>query len=1058
MRTSPARLAKLTRPRLHSPIARERLFAAIDGLRSRPGVWIHGPAGAGKTTLAATYLEACGAPAIWYQVDAGDDAPTFFYYLRQAAEPFSRGRKPLPLLTPEYSGDVISYARRFVRELFARMPPGAIVVLDNFHEAVAHPQMHECIAAAMEEVPEGSTLMVVSRNRPPPAMARADLLQLIGHIGWTELKLTGEETGLIVQNHGAIDPGAVAQLHERCDGWAAAVTLMSEQLRQHGTAEPRQFPELREAAFDYIASQVFDPEPDATRHVLMSIAFLRRVTAATAAAISADSSAGRILEQLYRRRLFIYKQAGDTPSYQLHALFQEFLVQRAREHLSPGQIRDTRLSAADLLAENGFKEEALQLRIDLQDWARARHLLIRLAPELLAAGRWQTLESYIGAFPPELGERDATIGYWHGRALMHANPVAGSRVLAEAYERFAGDEPAQLLCAVSIIEAIHFHFDDFRQLDPWLERVGDMLARGVRPGALEDQIRANAAVMMASVIRAPRLAVVHPAVQQCVHFLSQPIQPNLKLWLAHGLMNYAYLALDSAVEAAAAQAADSVLHSISLTPQALAMYLGARSYTHYLHGRYAAAMPLNERALELDRECGFSHMAENHVLQRGLLERRCGDLAAAEKTIRELRPLSGSLLPHRAAMLAFLEGTVAFDHGRKSEGLRQMLEASDYFNRAGEFNGTLLVDLVSAGVAIECREWGTGQRLLDRLERLIADSVAEHCVGIIHLNRAWLAWRQGDRETAERWLRQAIVELRDPRARIRCRWHQDALSEMLPLALAWHIEPDLVRELARELDIVPSTPLAGDIWPWPIRIHTLGRFELLIDGTAAVFGRKTPKKVLALLKAIVGYGAQNVPEERLIDALWPDEEGDAAHRAFNTALYRLRKLVRHGSFIVQKGGQVTLDGRGCWIDAIAFERAMSDAEANAVAGALALHRGPFLPEETDCSWLAPMRERLHGKFVHGVRTLAEAAERAGRTAEAIAWYTRGLEADELIEAFYQGLMRCHARGGHLSEVAAVYRRMRTCLARDLNVSPSALSDRIYQQSLHPPSPGTSAAA
>ena len=95
-------LAKLSRPRLYDALPRERLFALLDEKRKHPAIWIAGPPGAGKTTLVGSYLEDRKLPGIWYQVDAGDnDLSTFFYYLTEAAKAFA-SRKPLPLLTPEY--------------------------------------------------------------------------------------------------------------------------------------------------------------------------------------------------------------------------------------------------------------------------------------------------------------------------------------------------------------------------------------------------------------------------------------------------------------------------------------------------------------------------------------------------------------------------------------------------------------------------------------------------------------------------------------------------------------------------------------------------------------------------------------------------------------------------------------------------------------------------------------------------------------------------------------------------------------------------------------------
>ena len=130
-----ASLSKISRPVLYEPLARERLFDLLDQCNGSPVVWIRGPPGAGKTTLVASWLQAREPPAVWYQVDAGDQDPaTFFYYLGLAGRSWQRKQRPLPLLTPELSRDTVAFAHRYFGALFGRLGAHGVVVLDNLHE------------------------------------------------------------------------------------------------------------------------------------------------------------------------------------------------------------------------------------------------------------------------------------------------------------------------------------------------------------------------------------------------------------------------------------------------------------------------------------------------------------------------------------------------------------------------------------------------------------------------------------------------------------------------------------------------------------------------------------------------------------------------------------------------------------------------------------------------------------------------------------------------------------------------------------------------------------
>ncbi|HSF48743.1 MAG TPA: winged helix-turn-helix domain-containing protein, partial [Burkholderiales bacterium] len=101
---------------------------------------------------------------------------------------------------------------------------------------------------------------------------------------------------------------------------------------------------------------------------------------------------------------------------------------------------------------------------------------------------------------------------------------------------------------------------------------------------------------------------------------------------------------------------------------------------------------------------------------------------------------------------------------------------------------------------------------------------------------------------------------------------------------------------------------------------------------AIEFSGKAPKKPLALLKAIVAFGGKAVPEAQLMEALWADEEGDAAHQALTSAVHRLRKLLGDDKVIQVQEGRVSLDPRYCWIDAWAFQHLLEHSEQAARAG------------------------------------------------------------------------------------------------------------------------------
>jgi DNA-binding SARP family transcriptional activator len=172
-------------------------------------------------------------------------------------------------------------------------------------------------------------------------------------------------------------------------------------------------------------------------------------------------------------------------------------------------------------------------------------------------------------------------------------------------------------------------------------------------------------------------------------------------------------------------------------------------------------------------------------------------------------------------------------------------------------------------------------------------------------------------------------------------------------------------------------------WPWPVKIHTLGKFELVLNGNPVYLSKKVSRKPLQMLKALIALGGKEVNEEQLTDLLWPESNGEQAHGAFSTTLSLLRRFIGHDKAIEIHEGKVSLNPRYCWVDVWAFEELFSqvnllmerigDQGSRTNRGteniiqlaerAISIYGGIFLADEGSQSWVLPLRKRMENRLI-----------------------------------------------------------------------------------------------
>ena len=232
------------------------------------------------------------------------------------------------------------------------------------------------------------------------------------------------------------------------------------------------------------------------------------------------------------------------------------------------------------------------------------------------------------------------------------------------------------------------------------------------------------------------------------------------------------------------------------------------------------------------------------------------------------------------------------------------------------------------------------------------------------------------------------------------------------------------------------------------RVHVLGRFRLL-TGDAPVTNQPRLRKPQELLQALIAFGGTEVSAGVLIDALWPDSEGDAAYHALESALYRLRQLLGARDAVRMEGGKVSLDRDQLWVDMWEFETelqrrlAPGSNDSEWICRLRLLYQGHFLQHETERPWVLKARHELRDRLLGAIRDAARACELACCWEDAASLYRSGIELDSLNEGLYRGLMLCHQELGDHCEALLAYRRCRELLTRFLGIPPNAKTHALY---------------
>ncbi|MEU2491332.1 LuxR C-terminal-related transcriptional regulator [Streptomyces sp. NPDC007883] len=436
-------------------VARQRLLDRLTEGAQGPLTVITGPAGAGKTTLAASWREAALAPGpvVWLTVESDDNAPGVFWAYVLGA--FRYHRVPLPdgVGSPSSADNVDHSLIVRLASALAQLPEPVVLVLDGLE----HTGVHD-IAAELDFVLShaGPSLRLVLIGRVDPALPlhRYRAEARVCEIRRSELAFTPRETAQLLRCHGlAPSQESVGALTDRTQGWAAGLRLCALAMQRTEDAEhfAQSFAASQNAVADYLTAEVLAAQPEATQDLLIRTSILSHVHPGLADALTGRDDGERILGRLVRDNAFV-EPIGDTSWYRCHPLFAEVLRAHLRSR-SPALGAPLHREAAHWLDGHDRLTDAIEHAAAADDWPYAAGLLV----DRLAAGRLLTgpdshrLERLFSAMPDGLpGTAPALAAA--ACALARGDAAAGRKHLAGA--RPGADAAPEILLTRALLRLL----------------------------------------------------------------------------------------------------------------------------------------------------------------------------------------------------------------------------------------------------------------------------------------------------------------------------------------------------------------------------------------------------------------------------------------------------------------------------------------------------------------------------------------------------------------------------------------------------------------------------
>ena len=384
-------------------ISRPHLFNLFE--KNVPGVTVVvAPAGYGKTSLVSEWAQSTDRPTIWLSMDHRDSIQSFFeqiaFSIRQAIPDFQFDPDSHISKDPQiHMRELVNAARSVKQSINFVIDKGTI---DN-------PEISKFGQVLVDNLPENSHLVLIRRQTPVYSLNRYASLGNYSLINAEDLKLSDSEVAAIARiNEVDVEDPKNRALIEKCDGWPAAVQLLTRSIARSKISSFEQID--KSDPLVALTQEVFKNLNQDEQSILTRLSLVQSFDMETASIILGKDFSESDMNMLASDGVFLSVTSGSNRIFKLNKLTRQVISEVNNVKISDSEEIHSRL--ATYFLEKSQPSVAIEHLYLSKNFEKLQEVLKTSIREMAIAGRGDLLikwSDYISDPTAHLGVMRKTI-------------------------------------------------------------------------------------------------------------------------------------------------------------------------------------------------------------------------------------------------------------------------------------------------------------------------------------------------------------------------------------------------------------------------------------------------------------------------------------------------------------------------------------------------------------------------------------------------------------------------------------------------------------------------